>query len=253
MKQTDILLKNLDELSIRRRAIAKQTAACLSMLSQAQKDMGRDKTHLSIDNMLTDEAYEIFPAKRRAVISYVKNNYNDAAFLRFSSLFTATKVTYGSGFEEICENVYNGLCDFCILPLESAPGGKLFSFYSLIEKYELHIIAACDIDEASTSKRTRYALVSKRFILPDKDKSRYFFEFSLIKDENSSLPEILDAAEALGTVLYRIDSIPVPYDDLTFRIYHVFEGEASSLTSLASYLFFKHPQSKTVGRYLLIE
>ena len=88
-----------------------------------------------------DNSYEIFSSSSPSKISYVKNNYSDAAFMRFSSLFKLPKVAYGASFEDACESVYNAASDYCILPIENAANGKLFSFYSLIDKYDLKIFA----------------------------------------------------------------------------------------------------------------
>ena len=251
-KAIEIISKNLSELDKRRKLLIGETAACVELMMKELKEKhASDVTDET--NALLHEDYEVFTEGRTAVISYVKNNYNDAAFLAFSKLFNTPKVSYGASFEEVCERVYNGVCDYCILPLESVAGGKLFSFYSLVEKYDLHIFAACDIDETSSSKRTRYALLSRTALIWEDNSKKSYFEFSIIKDDSYALTDVLDVAFAMGAKLYRIDSIPLPYDDLTFRIYHVFEADANTLLNLRLYLENKYPQLKTVGHYLLIE
>ena len=246
-KDIEIISQNLSELKKRRDLIARETSVLIELLIKSNGITGSE------ENLLQMENYEIFSSNKLAVISYVKNNYNDTAFLRFSELFHTTKVSYGINFEEVCERVYNGVCDYCILPIESVAGGKLFSFYSLIDKYDLQIFAVCDIDEASSSKRTRYALLTRAPLICADDEKRHYFEFSLIKDDSYLLSDILDAADTVGARLYRIDSIPVPYDDLTFRIYHVFEADSNAFLALKTYLDYKYPQQKTVGHYLLLE
>ena len=199
-----------------------------------------------------DDSFDVFSSKKAAKISYVKNNYIDAAFMRFSGLFENPKVSYGASFDEICEGVYNSVCDYCILPIENSANGKLLSFYSLIDKYDLKIFAVCDLDEGASGKRTRYALLSrKKLILLDKY-ARSYLEFSIVGDQSYMLSDILEAAGRASLKLYRIDSAPVPYDDMTFRFYHVFECAASAPVPFFVYLNHKYPQHKTVGHYILL-
>ncbi len=252
-KDVEIISQNLSELEDRRALVMKQTSLCFKLLLKELEKNGTNEHSTLVNQIPQAESYELFSPKKRAVISYVKNNYNDAAFLRFSELFSTTKVSYGISFEDVCERVYNGVCDYCILPIESVIGGKLFTFYSLIEKYDLRIFAVCDIDETSSSKRTRYALLTRTTLICENNERKNYFEFSLIKDDSYALDAILDAASAVGASLYRIDSIPVPYDDLTFRIYHVFEADREALLFLRAFLEYKYPQLKTVGHYLLLE
>ena len=246
-KEFNVLSQNLSDLEQRRKLIMEQIKLCLELKMRSVKDTDLEKSALQSGDC------ELFSAKKLATVSYIKNNYNDTAFLHFSKLFHSTKVSYGTSFEDVCERVYNGVCDYCILPIESATAGKLFSFYSLIDKYDLRIFAVCDIDESSSAKRTRYALLSRTSLIYADNAQKSYLEFSLIKDASYELSHILDTASAIGASLYRIDSIPVPYDDLTFKIYHVFEADSKTLLTLRLYLEYKYPQLKTVGHYLLIE
>ena len=154
-----------------------------------------------------NSSLDFFTHSSQSRISYVKNNYSDTAFIKFSSLFEKAKVSYRTSFEDVCEDVYNSTSDYCILPIENSTGGKLFSFYSLIDKYDLKIFAICDLDEGSSDKRTRYALISKKTLIYPESKRNVFVEFSMIEDENYSLKNILEAADICGLELYRLDTV----------------------------------------------
>ncbi len=209
------------------------------------------KSKLPLQALLKDIlAYDEFSPTSSAKIVYVKNNNSDAAFVKFGALFKSPKVSYKSSFDEICEDVYNGVGDFCILPIENANGGKLFSFYSLIDKYELKIFAVCDLYEGISEHSTRYALVSRKIVAHEEMKTPSYVEFSIISDNGYELCDILSASKKCGLKLFRIDTISVPYDDSRFRYYHVFECFGKTAIPFLLYLNFKYPQHKNIGYYI---
>ena len=207
-----------------------------------------------LPSLFLNENYspEFFSPDAPSMISYVKNNYSDSAFIRFSKLFDNAKVAYRTSFEEICEDVYNSASDYCILPIENSTGGKLLSFYSLIDKYDLKIFAVCDLEEGISDKRTRYALVSKKSLIHLKSKKDVFVEFSMVENENYSLKNILEAAEICGLELYRIDSVSSQYDDLAFKFYHVFKSKNQGILPFLMYLNYKYPRHEAIGYYIEI-
>ena len=208
-------------------------------------------SRLSLGTLLSGAlSYEDCSPVASAKIVYVKNNNSDSAFVRFSSLFKNPKVSYKSNFDEICEDVYNGVGDFCILPVENANGVKLFSFYSLIDKYELKIFAVCDLYEGNSEHSTRYALVSRKMAAHAEKEKMAYIEFSIISDNGYELADILSAAKKCGLKLFRIDTVSVPYDDSRFRYYHVFECPEKSAIPFLLYLNFKYPEHKNIGYYI---
>ena len=195
---------------------------------------------------------DFFTPNSQSTISYVKNNHSDSAFRKFSSLFEKAKVAYKTSFEDVCEDVYNYTSDYCILPIENSTGGKLFSFYSLIDKYDLKIFAICDIEEGNSDKRTRYALISKKSLIYQQSKKNVFVEFSMIEDKNYSLKNILEAANLCGLELYRLDTVSSPYDDIAFKFYHVFKSKNQSVLPFLMYLNYKYPRHEDIGYYIEI-
>ncbi len=278
-KDIDIIIDNIRKLGVRKMLTNQQETLFMSLLAENEHTAPQYRTILNeyckeagpaaaivflrnlaekTENPLslltaTDSSYEPISPDDSALIAYVKNNYNDAAFLKFSSLFSFAKVSYCTGFEEVCEDVYNSVCDFGLLPIESANDGKLFSFYTLIEKYDLKIVAVCDIDDTHSSNKTRYALISRKSILFHNRNENAYFEFSLINSGAGVLSDILSAAVSCDAHLYRIDTISLPYDDLAFKFYHIFDARGSDILPLILYLDLKYPQFKIVGHYISIE
>ena len=107
------------------------------------------------------------PAGSHEKIATVKNNFNTLAFEHFSQSINNAKQIFASSFSQACELVNDGECEFCILPIENMSTGKMLSFYSIIDKYELKICSAYDIcdDEGNT---VRYALLGKGCFEPSK-------------------------------------------------------------------------------------
>ena len=201
---------------------------------------------------IPDIDLKFFSKNDSAKISYVKNNHSDTAFDKFSNLFENPKVSHNTSFEDVCEDVYNSICDYCILPIESA-GGKLFSFYSLIDKYDLKIFAVCDLEDGVSDKHTRYALLTRKNIYFSESVQSSYFEFSMTIDNNYSLKTILDAAECCGLSLYRLDTMSVPYDDMTFKFYHIFKSDCATVLPFIMYLNYKYPQHEAIGYYILLK
>lgn len=278
-KELSIISDNITDLSARRDIISKQVRISFQMLAQALKDDLQSykeavaehckgaspqdvvcffgalaqNTDIPLSSIsMLEGRFERFENKAEEKVAYLKNNYTNSAFLKFSKIVRSPKAIYKPSFDEVCEAVYNGSCDYCILPIESIANGKLFGFYSLIDKYDLKIFAVCDIDEKHSSNRTRYALLSRKILITTQKDHKSYLEFSLIDDSADALADIMSAAHHCSLGLYRVDSISVPYDDTTLKFYHIFDSSDSALVPFLMYLDIKHPSCKIVGNYIYI-
>lgn len=153
------------------------------------------------------------PAGAHSKISFIKNKYNDLAFERFSTFISNAKADYATSFKESCENVTNGFCEFCILPITSSEDGRLMSFYSLLDRYELKICAVTDIEDEDSSKTIRYACVGKASHEPTKKnlKDDIIFEFFTIDSTSDFLSLLILAAKEADAEIVNVDSFPVEY------------------------------------------
>jgi len=197
------------------------------------------------------------PAVRSPRIAYFKNAYADAAFRIFSGVLDNPSVVYMPDFTAVCEEVYYGRADMCMLPLDSSRDAKLISFYRLIDKYELSPVYSCDVTSPDGGVTTRYALLRRSIGLPDAaqlDKAdSCFFEFTLVPDESAALCDILWAARECGLSLYKVDSIPLTWsdsefaDDIILRV-----SSRQELTAFALFLALAVPQYEPLGIYMHI-
>ena len=153
------------------------------------------------------------PAGSHSKISFVKNKYNELAFERFSRFVANAKPDYATSFKESCENVTNGFCEFCILPITSSEDGRLMSFFSLLDRYELKICAVTDIEDEDSSKTIRYACVGKSCPEPSKKnlKEEIIFEFFAIDSTSDFLSLLILAAKEANAEIVNVDSFPVEY------------------------------------------
>ncbi len=189
-------------------------------------------------------------------IAYLKNSYNDAVYLQFSSLLSSPRAAYFGSITDVCESVYNGNCEYCILPVETDSDGKLLSFYEMILKYEFRITAVYDLNAGGGY--TRYALLSKRFAvhgtgLRSKARNRYF-EFVLAGNDNVSLEELLSAASFCSLKLRRIDTLNVHSEKSIKNNYicPVFRCDGSDMQTFLSFLIIDCPDFIPIGLYMQI-
>ena len=91
-------------------------------------------------------------------VAYVANSYTEQAFMELTGFIKERRVAYFHGFEDVCQEVRNGLCEYGILPIESTEDGVMAGLLRLIELYELRICALCHVSTPQSGS-TAFALV----------------------------------------------------------------------------------------------
>ena len=199
------------------------------------------------------------PSEDRAdKIAYLKNSYNDAAYIAFADHLDSPKSYYAQSVSEICEAVNGGHCEFCILPIETSNEGKLLSFYRSIIKWGLKINLVYDMQSRSGDEYTRYALLSRDVYSGIKasnarNKEQYF-DFLVTAKDGLSISEITMAAELCSLDVASIDTIkatsergkPEGYFCLSLKIY---KGD---FNTFLSYLAVDCPDFIPLGIYTRI-
>lgn len=189
-------------------------------------------------------------------IAYLQNHFTDEAFFKLTARLSKPRAAYFSSFSDVSEEVYHGLCEFCILPVESSVDGKLPRFYALIEKFDLKITAVCDI-EAPDGGFTRYALLRHKYVplhtLHEAHKG-CFAEFSMVSDGRVSLTDILRAAELCRMKPVRVDSLSLPYTDgyrygCVFSLPSFSDETAFEIEAFALYLSIILSEYTPIGVY----
>ncbi|MBQ8431901.1 MAG: hypothetical protein IJX28_03360 [Clostridia bacterium] len=191
---------------------------------------------------------ELADLREDARVVYQRNSYSDSAFLCFSKKKKHLQATYTHSFQAACEDVYNGLCELCILPVETSAEGQLSSFSKLIDRYELKIVSICEILGTDASKATRFALLQKQLPTVWPTGKETFLEISLPLEESPSPAAILLAAELCGLRPYRLDSIPAASSQ-GFSARFVFRTDHADLYAYLLYLAMEAPHYIPVGIY----
>ena len=195
------------------------------------------------------------PMGAREKISYVKNNFTDLAYLSFSKLLHAPRFAYSDSFETMCEDVFSGVCEFCILPIETSSDGRLFSFFSLIDRYELRTSAVCTVERDGGASFTRFALLKRSFsdelqdIIDRDDPLLLELRISHPSSMGASINTVFRAADVCSMPLYRVDSLPLPYGDSLISHYAVFGICKEKLYGFLTYLSLEFPQCYVAGIY----
>ena len=191
-------------------------------------------------------------AGAHGTVALVRNRYNDEAFSLFSHTLIGAKRSYYPSFTDVCDSVVDGWSEFCLLPLENTQNGRLFGFYSMMDRYELKICAATETDVEGPQGRTRYALVGRS--LPERipKNSLWNFECSVVTESDRFPSDILQVAPILGAKLLKIDTLPVQYNEDSHRIYFTFRTSEEEAAAFDFYLTDEHRSYATIGLYPVI-
>ena len=186
-------------------------------------------------------------AKNR--IAYVRNKRNDKLFLDFSDRIKGAKAHYATSFSDACEAVFNGACEYCILPVENNKDGKLYSFYSMMDRYELKIVQVIREDSEDGTESTVFALAARSLVLSAKSAAGQMFEFSVINENADFISDVIMAVNALGGKLADVGTQPVPYDQPRRKYYFTVDPRGASAVPLALYMTMKYAGYTPVGLY----
>ena len=189
--------------------------------------------------------------KQQCRVACQRSSFADEAYLCFSGQLKAPRISYTHSFLAACEDVYNGLCDFCILPVESTAEGHLNSFSRLIEQYELKIGMACDVFGGGNDKSTRYALLSRRINLAPTPWKETYLEFSIPLGQSPSAALLLNAAELCGMRLYRMDSLATT-EPHRFSLRIILRADDADLYAFLLFLAMEAPHYDLIGIYPLL-
>ncbi len=191
-------------------------------------------------------------------IAYLKSSYNDAVYLKFASLLDSPRASYYDSIANVCESVYNGLCEYCILPLETSTDGKLLGFYDLILKYGFKICAVYDLPNTDGIKHTRYGLIGKNFDpydthLHTKSNVKYL-EFAFEHDSYPSAADVLSAAEFCSMRLRRIDTLGIlsAKSAKIPTLCPIFRVDIADINTFLTFMAIDCPTFKPLGIYTQI-
>ena len=182
-------------------------------------------------------------------IAYRKNSYADRAYLQFASLLPSPRAAYADTFEAVCERVWSGECEYCILPLENSDEGRLSGFWRLIGRYRLKIAATCDVPSADHGQTTRFALLrSAPLRLADRSRGGYLFECA-IPQHTLPAADALYAADCCGLTVARVEMGFLPAALQSSMTHLVLRADADRIAAFLLYLATEAPDYTFIGYY----
>jgi prephenate dehydratase len=133
------------------------------------------------------------------------------------------------------------------VPIENTSDGKLANFYSIIDRYELKIWSTCEIESSDGDQVTRYALLTRRLIIPNSD--HCYVEFSFVSTQANTLRNIIEISSLLELSVHRIDSLPLRYNKSSFEISSVLYGTLDNILKFILFVKLNIPQHTVLGLY----
>ena len=200
--------------------------------------------------VLFPDEEEVLPHAASRII-YQRNSYTDDAYLAFAKFVPDARAAYAHNFQTACQEVFDGHCEFCVLPIENAVEGELIGFAKLISQYDLKIAAVCDIVGADASRKTRFALL-RRNVLPllnVNNGQERLFRFSLPSQSASLMSDVLSAADFFGLTLLSINTLPIDKDGAFACFNLTFATKGGNLYPFLLYLAMVAPQHTPIGIY----
>ena len=201
------------------------------------------------------------PQAARGRIAYMPAAFADKAYLALSAAVDHPRAVAAPSFVDACEEVRGGLCEFCILPLESSHGGKLTAFTRLLLRYNLRIKLVCDLENgAAEGQITRFALLCAHReedfpspLRPPQNGEPLYLEL-IHTGESLSMTDLLTAAEFCGMKLNRIDTLPrfEELDSDSPLLSCVLDATEGDLPTFRRFLSLEASEDTVIGLYGLI-
>ena len=182
------------------------------------------------------------------LVAYFKNVYADMAYEAFSRDIESPRTQYQNDFVSVCETVYNGECEYGILPFENSADGLLTSFYNLIIKYELKIVRQCVVLQADGQNETKFVLLKKRPNFDFDANEKRCAEIVFSPDAETTVTDILCSIAFVGGDVIRVNAVRRFYDG-AYNYGIAFNCNADSLDVLMLYLTVSNVQNNLLGYY----
>lgn len=246
---TNILTNNREQLSRSRMLL--ESRQCMLLCGALYEELCNREPLLPA---LFPDAEEVAPHAVGRIV-YQRNSYTDDAYLAFATLVPDARAAYAHSFHAACEDVFNGHCEYCILPIENAVEGELISFAKLIAQFDLKIAATCDIAGADASRKTRFALLRRNMLpilTPDTEKNG-FFRLSIPSQSAALMAEVLSAANFFGLTFLFANTLPIDKEGAMAYFNLTFDIRGGDLYPFLLYLTTVVPQYVPIGIYSQIQ
>lgn len=183
--------------------------------------------------------------------AYMQNSYTDRAWRQFAGVVPGMTAEYHSSYPAVCEEVYNGRCRYCILPIYTSNDGQLVSFRKLIDKYDLKICLETEVELADESVM-RFALLCRKLRGDTEGLLPGYMDISVVLPENGSAGSLIAACEALGASVTAVYTIPLEYADRIPEFCLELQLPGADLAGLSVFLEASQLRYTIVGMYSII-
>ncbi len=165
-------------------------------------------------------------------VAFAESRILVSAFAKFQKKNPTLTPTHVQSFNDACEDVSAGLCDYCILPIENSREGTLLTVFGLIERHELFISRVCSVENNDIT--TKFALLCRNFrgIIDSTIMQSIVLRISLF--DQSLWSGIYTGANVLGVKFIKSASVPLSYSD---GYAHICTFSATGETLFAFLLF----------------
>ena len=220
----------------------------LLLVEEIRKKLGLGR--FALPNILDYGAERTKPVEDGRII-YQKSVLTDTAYLQFAKLLNAPRASYAKSFLEACENVYNGICQYCILPLENNSEGRMINFTKLIDRFGLKIVMTSDVLINDGTDSIRFALLQRELHTPYNNASYegQYLEIAFHAEATPTLAELLTAAQLCGLTLSKIHEFPAPEDPERVAYHTIFQIGDALLSTFLLYLAMEVPHHIPIGIY----
>ena len=224
-------------------SIRQKMLACKYLCSQERFASGVGETVPWGD---TDGA----PDTVRGEVVYVRNARTDSAFESLRSRNKRVKARYATSMTDACERVWDSTSEFCLIPIENSTDGKLYSFYAMLDRYDLRICDTVSIADGQGTGEIVFALAGRRVLGASELRSKsVVLEFSALSEDTGFISQTVRAANELGACVFSIGTQPSPDADAGNRYYFAVEFDGISPIPMVVYLALERIRYSLIGWY----
>ena len=183
-------------------------------------------------------ATEFSPESHR--IAYIKNAISDEAYRKFSQYMKKPSVVYPTSFLAVCEEVYYGRVDYCILPYETSDEGILSGFMKLIRKFEL--VPSCICSVKGDKNVTKLALLGRGYSSDFSFTKKKYLKTTVDSVDRFSLLRLFSVAESMNLTPCKSESVPVSWNEGRYGISVTFDTNSENVVPFLLYLSLEMPE-----------
>ena len=191
------------------------------------------------------------PDSVRGQVAYTRNSRTDSAFELLREGNKRVREHFVPSMADACECVWDGSCEFCLVPIENSIDGKLYSFYAMLDRYDLRICDTVSVEDGQGTSELIFAVAGRRTLGENRMPSGrpLLLEFSAISEDADFISNTVGAARELGGRVLSIGTQPSPDADDGNKYYFTVEFDGVSPVPMAVYLTLEHVRYSLIGWY----